>query len=49
MKATTGKTLIGLHSLSKHYGAHTILDKIDLEVSAGEVLAIIGPNTTLAD
>ncbi|MFK0167096.1 amino acid ABC transporter ATP-binding protein [Rhizobium sp. NPDC090279] len=44
MKVAARKTLIGLHSLSKHYGTHTVLDKIDLEVSAGEVLAIIGPS-----
>lgn len=44
MKIVSGKTVIGLHSLSKHYGTHTVLDKIDLEVSSGEVLAIIGPS-----
>ncbi|UWU26109.1 amino acid ABC transporter ATP-binding protein (plasmid) [Rhizobium sp. CB3060] len=44
MKAATGTTLIGLHSLSKHYGTHTVLDKIDLDVCSGEVLAIIGPS-----
>src|SRR5690606_32414982 len=30
--------------LSKHYGSHTVLDGIDLEVRSGEVLAIIGPS-----
>jgi len=44
MKATISKALIGLHSLSKNYGTHTVLDRIDLEVSSGEVLAIIGPS-----
>lgn len=44
MTAATGKTLIGLHSLSKSYGSHIVLNEIDLEVSAGEVLAIIGPS-----
>jgi polar amino acid transport system ATP-binding protein len=36
--------LIRLSSLSKHYGNHTVLDGIDLEVRSGEVLAIIGPS-----
>ncbi len=38
------KTLIRLNGLSKHYGKLTVLDGIDLEVKAGEVLAIIGPS-----
>ncbi len=36
--------LIRLESLSKHYGTHTVLDGIDLDVRSGEVLAIIGPS-----
>jgi polar amino acid transport system ATP-binding protein len=44
MKSFPGQTLIGLHALSKHYGAITVLDQIDLEVRSGEVLAIIGPS-----
>ncbi|WP_112818271.1 amino acid ABC transporter ATP-binding protein [Ensifer sp.] len=38
------KPLIKLDKLSKHYGNHTVLDGIDLEVMPGEVLAIIGPS-----
>lgn len=37
-------THIRLNALSKHYGNHLVLDKIDLDVSVGEVLAIIGPS-----
>ena len=44
MKSFPGQTLIGLHALSKHHGAITVLDQIDLEVRSGEVLAIIGPS-----
>lgn len=40
-----GKPLvIKLESISKHYGSHTVLDNINLEVASGEVLAIIGPS-----
>ncbi len=42
--AATDNVLIRLSSLSKHYGSHTVLDGIDLEVRSGEVLAIIGPS-----
>lgn len=44
MTATSDNVLIRLKSLSKHYGTHTVLDGIDLEVRSGEVLAIIGPS-----
>lgn len=43
MPASTD-VLIRLKSLSKHYGSHTVLDGIDLDVRSGEVLAIIGPS-----
>jgi polar amino acid transport system ATP-binding protein len=36
--------LIRLEGLSKHFGAHLVLENIDLEVAQGEVLAIIGPS-----
>jgi len=44
MKNESAKPLISLRSLSKHFGSLTALDKIDLDVNAGEVLAIIGPS-----
>ena len=40
----TDNVLIRLTSLRKHYGTHTVLDGIDLDVRSGEVLAIIGPS-----
>ncbi|MGH6807723.1 MAG: amino acid ABC transporter ATP-binding protein [Ensifer adhaerens] len=43
-KGKARKPLIKLDKLSKHYGHHTVLDGIDLEVMPGEVLAIIGPS-----
>ncbi len=44
MMPASDNVLIRLTSLSKHYGSHTVLDGIDLEVRSGEVLAIIGPS-----
>lgn len=44
MTVASDNVLIRLSSLSKHYGHHTVLDGIDLEVRSGEVLAIIGPS-----
>ncbi|QEN86054.1 amino acid ABC transporter ATP-binding protein [Labrys sp. KNU-23] len=44
MKKENNNSLIRLDSLSKHYGTLTVLDKIDLDIKAGEVLAIIGPS-----
>ena len=44
MTTASDNVLIRLSSLSKHYGNHTVLNGIDLEVRSGEVLAIIGPS-----
>lgn len=44
MQKENNSPLIRLDSLSKHYGALTVLDKINLEIKSGEVLAIIGPS-----
>ena len=37
-------TAIEVHGLRKSYGAKTVLDDVDLSVSAGTVTALLGPN-----
>ncbi|WP_428425367.1 ATP-binding cassette domain-containing protein [Pararhizobium sp.] len=44
MAAKKAEPLIRLAALSKHYGNYLVLDRIDLEVMKGEVLATIGPS-----
>lgn len=44
MNSAVEKPLIGLKAVTKSYGTHIVLDKIDLQVRSGEVLAIIGPS-----
>jgi polar amino acid transport system ATP-binding protein len=34
--------LVALHKVSKKFGAHVVLDNVDLEITQGEVLAVIG-------
>jgi polar amino acid transport system ATP-binding protein len=34
--------LVALHKVSKSFGTHVVLDRVDLEVVRGEVVAIIG-------
>jgi Cu-processing system ATP-binding protein len=36
--------VIAFHAFSKRYGALTAVEPLDLEVSAGEVVALLGPN-----
>lgn len=36
--------VISIRSLQKHYGTHQVLNNIDLDVYAGQVLGYIGPN-----
>jgi len=36
--------LVSLRALSKHYGAVTALDRVDLDVARGEVVVLIGPS-----
>jgi len=36
--------VVRLRSLTKRYGGFTALDRVDLDVSAGEILALLGPN-----
>ncbi len=37
-------TLIALNSISKNYGALSVLDRITLTIKKGEFLAVLGPN-----
>jgi polar amino acid transport system ATP-binding protein len=36
--------LLGLEGVGKVYGAHTVLQDVNLQVSTGEVIAVIGPS-----
>ena len=40
----TGDAAIRTDGLTKSYGARTVLDRVDLVVGRGEVLALLGPN-----
>ncbi|MFC9897614.1 ATP-binding cassette domain-containing protein [Nocardia sp. NPDC127579] len=35
---------LAVHQLGKSFGAHTVLDGIDLEVAAGSIFSLLGPN-----
>ena len=35
---------IRIEGLSKSYGAHNVLDELDLKVGAGECLTLLGPS-----
>ncbi|GAB2480284.1 sugar ABC transporter ATP-binding protein [Nocardiopsis aegyptia] len=39
-----GRPLVRVHGLTKSFGPTTALDRVDLTVSAGEVLAVVGHN-----
>lgn len=36
--------MIALENLTKSYGTHTVLDNVSLDISRGEVVAMIGPS-----
>ena len=38
--------MISIRGLTKRYGANTVLDAIDLDIAAGERVAVIGPSGT---
>jgi polar amino acid transport system ATP-binding protein len=38
------EALIGVERLVKRYGPHTVLDDVNLDVAAGQVLVVIGPS-----
>ncbi|GAB3550728.1 ATP-binding cassette domain-containing protein [Arthrobacter tumbae] len=42
--APTGSAILSLHGISKSFGAVAALTDIDLDVAAGEVVAIVGDN-----
>lgn len=44
MSANTGKTVIDLQHLRFAYGAAPVLEDVDLMVSQGEFLGLVGPN-----
>ena len=39
-----GQTILAICGLTKRYGGVTALDNLDLDVKAGEIMALIGPN-----
>jgi len=41
---TSFRTVAGLTRVTKSYGSRRALDAIDLRVSSGEILALLGPN-----
>lgn len=43
-RAAARRPLIKLEEITKRYGDHTVVDRVSLEVFAGDVLAIIGPS-----
>src|SRR5580658_10382044 len=42
--AVPGRALVSMRGISKSYGERRILDHIDLDVAAGEKVALIGPS-----
>jgi len=39
-----GESIIRAEALTKRYGANLAVDNVDLEVAAGEIVGILGPN-----
>src|SRR3954465_11620258 len=42
--AAPGELVLSLHNVSKHFGAVSALTDVDLDVHAGEVVALVGDN-----
>ena len=40
----TGRPLVRIRGLRKRFGAHTVLDGVDLDVGEGEVAVLLGPS-----
>ena len=43
-KCMTTHAVVEAHSLTKRFGTFTAVDRVDLHVAKGEVLALLGPN-----
>src|ERR1700676_1106307 len=43
-RSTRGELVLSLRGVSKHFGAVSALTEIDLDVHAGEVVALVGDN-----
>jgi ABC-type multidrug transport system ATPase subunit len=41
---STGRTRLAVHDLTVRYRRRTVLDRVDVEVGAGEVTLVMGPN-----
>ncbi|MGH8875090.1 MAG: ABC transporter ATP-binding protein [Acidimicrobiia bacterium] len=44
MTVVAGEITIRTRALTKRYGDHTVVDRLDLEVASGEVFGLLGPN-----
>ena len=42
----TGRPVLKIEGLVKRYGAHVVIDGVDLDVRSGEVVVIVGPSGT---
>ena len=43
-RSLPSQALVSMRGISKSYGNHKVLDSVDLEVAAGEKVALIGPS-----
>jgi ABC-2 type transport system ATP-binding protein len=43
-KLKTGGSMIALENLTKYYGTHCAVNKVNLDIPAGQILGLLGPN-----